>query len=127
MTREFGGEQESAHRGGQARAQGRDVRLDEVHRVEDREAGRYRTTRRVNVERDVLVGILALQEQHLGDDQVGHLVVDRTDEENHALLEQARVNIVRALAAAALLNYHRHEAECLGVQCRIVVHTCLVP
>jgi hypothetical protein len=69
----------------------------------------------------------SLSRKHLGDDQIGHLIVDRTDQENHALLEQTRVNVVRAFTAAALLNYHRHEAECLGVQCRITVHTCLVP
>ena len=122
-----GGQQESTHRCGQARAQGRDVRLDEVHRVEDRQARRDRTARRVDVERDVLVRILAFQEQQLGHDEVGHLVVDRTDQEDHALFQQARVDVVGALAAAALLDHHRHEAEGLGIQCRITIHTCHYP
>src|SRR5450830_1970695 len=38
------GQQESAHRSGHARAQGRDVWLDELHRVVDGHAGRNRTT-----------------------------------------------------------------------------------
>ena len=61
-----------------------------------------RAARRVDVERDVLVGVLALQEQQLRDDQVGGLVVDRADQEDHALAQQARVDVVGALAAARL-------------------------
>ena len=56
--------------------------------------------RRVDVQADVLVRVLRLEEQQLRDDQVRHVVVDRPDEEDHALLQQARVDVVRALAAA---------------------------
>jgi hypothetical protein len=62
---------------------------------------------------DVLVGVLALEEQQLRDDQVRHRVVDRPDEEDHALLEQARVDVVGALAAPRLLDHHRDEAQAL--------------
>ena len=57
---------------------------------------------RVDVERDVLVGVLAFEEQQLRDDQVRGLVVDRADQEDHALAQQPRVDVVGALAAARL-------------------------
>jgi ferredoxin len=66
---------------------------------------------------DVLVRILGLQEQQLRDDQVGHVVLDRTHEEDHPLLEQARVDVVGAFAAGSLLDHHRHEAESLCIHC----------
>ena len=50
-----------------------DVRLDELHRVVDREPGVDRAARRVDVERDVLVRVLRLEVEQLGDDQVRDL------------------------------------------------------
>jgi hypothetical protein len=68
---------------------------------------------RVDVQADVLLGVLGLEEQHLGDDHVGHVVVDRADQEDHPLLQQARVDVVGALAAAGLFDHHRHEVQAL--------------
>ena len=62
---------------------------------------------------DVLVRILGLEEQHLRDDEVRRRFVDRTDQEHDALLQQARVDVVRALAASALLDHHRDQAQAL--------------
>eukprot|EP01022_Parablepharisma_sp_SALTPOND_P014695 TRINITY_DN2018_c0_g1_i2.p1 TRINITY_DN2018_c0_g1~~TRINITY_DN2018_c0_g1_i2.p1 ORF type:complete len:1935 (-),score=514.39 TRINITY_DN2018_c0_g1_i2:42295-48099(-) len=121
-----GGQQESPHGRGQARAQGRHLRLDELHGVEDRHAGRNRTARRIDVQGNVLVRIFAFQEQQLGDDQVGHRIIDRSNQENDAFLQQARIDIVGALAATTLLDHHRHHAEHLGVQCRLLDQTCHV-
>src|SRR5258708_32688891 len=42
-----------------------------------------------------------LEEKELRDDQVGRDLVDRTDEEYHPFLEQARVDVVGALAPPA--------------------------
>ena len=42
--------------------------LDKLHRVVDRETRVHAAARRVDVERDVLVGILGLQVQQLRDD-----------------------------------------------------------
>src|SRR5690349_8148176 len=55
---------------------------------------------------NVLVRVLGLEEQQLGHDQVGHVVLDRPDDEDHALLEQARVDVERALATRSLLDHH---------------------
>ncbi len=108
-----GAQQERAHAGGLTDAQGAHIALDEVHRVVDRHAGGDHAPGRVDVETDVLVGILRLEEQQLRHHQVGGDLVDRTDQEHHALLEQARVDVIGTLAAAALLDHHRHEAEVL--------------
>ena len=72
-----GGEQERAHRRRHADAERGHVRLDELHRVEDRHARRDRAARRVDVEVDVLVRVFGLEEQHLRDDEVGGRLVDR--------------------------------------------------
>jgi hypothetical protein len=90
------------------------MRLDELHGVVDGHAGGDRTARGVDVEVDVLVRVLGFQEQELGHHQVGHLVLDRADQEDHAFLEQARVDVVGALATGGLLDHHGDKAEALG-------------
>ena len=59
-----------------------------------------RTAGRVDVERNVFVRIFAFQEQQLRHHQIGGLVIDRADQENDALFQQARINVVGTLAAA---------------------------
>ena len=54
--------------------------------------------------RDVALRVLALQVQELGDDAVRDLVVDRRAEEDDALLEQHRVDVVDTLAAGSRLD-----------------------
>ena len=110
------GQQERAHAGRLADAQRGHVRLDELHGVVDRQAGRNRTAGRVDVEVDVLVGVFRLQEQHLRDHQVGRRVVHRTDQEDDPFLEQARVDVVGAFATAALLDDHGHQPQTLGLE-----------
>src|SRR4029453_7164009 len=64
---------------------------------------------RVDVELDVLPRVLAIQEQELRDDQVGNVVVDRRAEEDDALLQQQRVDVVRPLPTVAGLDNHRND------------------
>ncbi len=61
----------------------------------------------VDVELDVFVGILGLQKQHLGDHEVGNLVVDGRAQQDDAVFEQTGEDIVGALAAVRLLDDHR--------------------
>ena len=82
----------------------RHVRPHELHRVVDRQPGRDRSARRVDVEVDVLLRILALQVQQLRRDHVRHLVVDRRAEKDDALAQQQRVDVERPLAARAGLD-----------------------
>ena len=62
-----------------------------------------------------LSGILGLEVEELGDDQVRDLVVDRRPEEDDALGEQARVDVECALAARSLLNDHRNQWHLVNV------------
>ena len=78
---------------------------------------------RVDVEGDVLVRVLALQEQQLGADQRRHLVVDRAGQEDDPLLQQARIDVVGALAAGGLLDHHGHEGVVVDLDRIAVVKT----
>jgi hypothetical protein len=62
--------------------------LHVLHRVVDRQARVDDAAGRVDVERDVLVGVLGLQVEDLGDDQVGDLLVDGLAEEDDPLPEE---------------------------------------
>src|SRR3954451_18970261 len=108
------GKEERAHRHRGADTDGLHVGLDELHRVVDREPVVDRAPRRVDVDRDVLVGILGLQVQELRDDQVGDLVVDGRAEKDDPLVEQAGVDVERALASRGLLDHHRDQRAHAG-------------
>ena len=60
--------------------------------------------RGVDVEADVLFRIGRLQMKQLRDHGVGHLVVDLLAQEDDALVEQAGIDIVAALATRRLLH-----------------------
>src|SRR5205807_2933497 len=55
------------------------------------------------------LGILRLQVQQLGHDQVGDLVVDRRAQEDDPLVQQAAVYVERPLTARGLLYDHGYE------------------
>ena len=75
----------------------------------------------VDVDEDVIVGIFRFEEQQLGHDQVGHVVLDLADQEDHPLLQQTGVDVVGTFAASGLLDHHRHEAAG-GLDVRHGVH-----
>src|SRR3954451_1940554 len=91
-------------RGGLAQADGGDVGLDELHRVVDGEQTGDLATGRVDVDRDVLVGLLALEVQQLRNHDVGDDVVDRGAEEDDAVLQQPREDVVAVGAARGVLR-----------------------
>ena len=103
------GQQQRAHRHRDADADRLHVGLDELHRVVDRQARVDRAAGRVDVQRDVLLGVLGLQMQQLRDDEVRDLVVDGRAEEDDPLVEQAAVDVERALPAGGLLDDHRDQ------------------
>jgi hypothetical protein len=102
-------EQQRAHRHRDADADRLHVGLDELHRVVDREARVDRSAGRVDVHRDVLLGVLRLEVQQLRDYQVRDLVIDRRPQEHDPLVQQAAVDVERALASRGLLDNHRHK------------------
>src|SRR5215216_1880368 len=98
-----GGEQEGPHRRRHAEGRSRDVGLDELHGVVDRKTGRDAAARGVDVEVDVLFGVLALEVQELRHYGVGHLIIHGCPEEDDAVLEKPRVDVHGPLPTRALL------------------------
>jgi hypothetical protein len=82
-----------------------------LHRVVNGEAGRDRPARAVDVEQDVLVGILRFEEQHLRNHQVRNRVVDWRADENDAVLQQPREDVVDMLPPVCLFDDHWYELE----------------
>src|SRR5215207_5880184 len=105
------GQQQRPHRHRDPDAHRRHVGLDELHGVVDRQAGVDRAAGRVDVDRDVLLRVLRLEVQELGDDQVGDHVVDCRPEEDDPLVEQPAVDVELALAARGALDDHRDEGH----------------
>ena len=85
--------------------------LDELHRVVDRESSGYRAARRIDVEADLLFRVFRLQKEQLRGDQVGDVVVDRMAQKDDPILEQPRIDVVGAFAAARLLDDHRNQVD----------------
>ena len=101
-----GQKQKRTHAGGLADAIGHHIVLDELHGVVDGQAGGDGAARRVDVERDVLFRIFALEKEHLGDDKIGDLIVDGGTKKDNVIAQQTGINVVGALAPARLLNHH---------------------
>ena len=97
-------QEERAHRGGKAHADRADLRTNELHRVVDAHAGGNGTAGAVDVEVDVLVRILALEEEHLCNHEARGLVVHLTRKEDDAVAKEARIDVVAAFAAAGVFN-----------------------
>ena len=86
-----------------------------LDRVVDGEARRHDPARRVDVELDVLLRVLGLEEEQLGDDQVGDVVLDRVAQEDDAVLEEPRVDVEGSLTAGARLDDHGDEHRSVGL------------
>src|SRR5262249_25546016 len=82
----------------------RDVGLDVLHGVVDREAGGDGPARRVDVEEDVLLRVFGLEEEQLRDDEVRDFVVDAAAEDDDPIPEEPRVDVVGSLTATRLLD-----------------------
>src|SRR6266516_4653274 len=102
-------ENHGPHRHGDADADRLYLGLDELHGVVDRQTRINLPSRRVDVDEDVLVRVLGLQMQELGDHEVRDLVVDRSPQEDDPLVEQTGVDVERALSARGLLDHHRNQ------------------
>ena len=111
------GQQQRPHAHRDADADRLHVGLYVLHRVVDREARVDGAARRVDVDRDVLVGVLGLEVDELGDDEVRDVLVDRRAEEDDPLVQQARVDVERALAARGLLDDHWDQGAHQARQC----------
>ena len=100
-----GAEEESAHGGLEADADGLDVWLDVLDGIVDGEAVVNAAAGGVDVEFDVFFGILVGEVEELGDDDGGGVGVDVFAEEDYAFVEQAGVDVEGALAAVGFFYY----------------------
>ena len=98
------GEQDSAHRSRLTDAEGRYGGFDVLHTIVDGESCGDGATGGIDIQVDIFIGIFGFEKEHLSDDQVGHIVIDRRAEEDDAVFEQAGVDIVRAFPSVRLLN-----------------------
>ena len=115
LARRARGQQHRRRRGRLPEADRRDVGLDVLHRVVDREQRGDVAARAVDVDVDVLVGVLRLEVQQLGADQVGDRVVDRRAQEDDVVLEQPRVEVEGPLAPVGLLDHRGHQVVVGGL------------
>src|SRR5690606_41364440 len=98
--------QHGSHAASQHEADGGDGGPDMLHGVVDGQAGVDVPAWAIDVNRDVLLRVLRLQEEQLGDDQVGQLVVDGPPDEDDALLQEAGVDLVCRLLLEKKKNYY---------------------
>ena len=94
-----GREQKCAHAGSHTHADGGYVALDVVHGVIDRHARGDRSSGRINIKVDILVGILRLKVEHLCYHERCGNVVYLVGEEYDSVIEKSRINVVGALTA----------------------------
>src|SRR5690606_19499175 len=114
LTLRARGEQELPHGGGQAHTEGRDIAFRELHGVVDGHPGVHRTTRRVDVERNILGGILRRQQQDLRADLVRDVVVDLGAEEDDALTQQALVHGIAEIEPSGRSCHDLGLVDCHG-------------
>jgi hypothetical protein len=96
--------QEAAHRRGLTDAHGADLGADILHGVMDRHARRHHAAGRVDVHRDVLLRIFRFEEQQLGRDERGHIVLDLPGHEDDPFTQQARkMSKLRSPGTSALV------------------------
>ena len=84
-----GHEEHGCHRSGHAGADGGYVAVDILHSVVDAETGVDRSARRIDVERDILIGIHRVEIEELCLDDVGALVAHLGAEEDDAVHHEA--------------------------------------
>ena len=106
------GEQEGTHAGGEAVADGHHVRGDLLHGVVDRQTSGDRTSRRVDVDLNVLLWILGFEEQHLRHQGIGNGVIHAGAEEDDPLPQQAGVDVEGAVAATGLFHNRGQWPRC---------------
>ena len=86
----------------------RNVVGDEPHRVDNPQACSNAATGTVHVDADVGLFVLVGKEQQLSNHEVGHAITNGAAAKYDAVVEQSRIYVVRALAAAGLLNDDRY-------------------
>jgi len=82
-----GSEQYGCHAGGLSKAKGGHIGFDVLHGVVNRHASSNQTTRGVDVEMDILVGVFRFQKEHLSNDHVGDIVGNGGTQKDNAVTQ----------------------------------------
>mmetsp|Transcript_23991 Transcript_23991/g.45269 ORF Transcript_23991/g.45269 Transcript_23991/m.45269 type:complete len:228 (-) Transcript_23991:130-813(-) len=105
-----GGEEERAHGSGHAKAHRTDFAWNELHCIIDCHASRNRSSGRVDVHRDIRVGICVCQVEHLRDQDLSHLILDLSTQDDDAVFQQLRHHI-QLLPAPCVHHRHPHRRD----------------
>src|SRR4030043_150292 len=62
---------------------------------------------------DLPIRVFRLQKEHLGNDQIGHLIIDGRAQKDNALLEEPGINVIGPLTPAALLHYNGNQRHAI--------------
>ena len=104
-------QQERTHARRHADADGRHIAFDILHRVVDCHTGGDGTAGAVDIQMNILVGILPLQVDQLRHHQRRGRVVDLVTQHNDPVVQQPGKNIIAALAPAGLLDHIGHQTH----------------
>mmetsp|Transcript_14104 Transcript_14104/g.38623 ORF Transcript_14104/g.38623 Transcript_14104/m.38623 type:complete len:212 (+) Transcript_14104:310-945(+) len=107
-------QQKGAHRRGHPKADRLYFARNELHRVEDGQASRHGPPGRIDVHRDVFLGVLARKVQHLRDKHLRHFVFDLSPANDDAILQELRHH-VQFPALSGLHHRHRRRHRGRGV------------
>ena len=107
-----GGEQELTHRCGKTHTDGHNIGLDVLHGVIDGHARGDRSTRRVDVQVDITIGVFSSQQEELCADRICVVISHFAAKPNDALFEQALVDRIsqshgRFISARGLNSHSR--------------------
>ena len=89
---------------GHTNANGGNIVFDVIHRIQNRQSGRNRTARGINVERNVFFRVFGLQKQQLGNGEIRDMVVNRPAKKNNTLAQEAGINIIRSFTELRFFN-----------------------
>ena len=96
------------HGGCNANAIRVDVARHKLHGIVYRQTGRYGSARRIDVEVNVFLRLRHLKEKQLRDHRVCHGVVNFRSDKYDAVDQQPRVDVIRSLPLAGLLDDGRY-------------------
>ena len=103
-ARSSAGQQQGAHAGRLAHAYGMNVRLDVLHGIVHGHPGGNDPAGRIDVAVNGGRGILGLEEQKLGRDQRGHVIVDLTVDANDPLPKETAEYVEGPLSTGTALD-----------------------
>src|SRR5258708_36066486 len=93
-----------SHRGCHPDTDGGYIRGDILHGIINPQAGVYAAPGAIDIHLNIPVPIRTVQEQQLGGDDIGHLIVDRVSQENNTIHHQPAVNVHHSHIHGAFLD-----------------------